>query len=187
MIVVAIVAILAAIGSPSFEALITGARVSAAGSALRGALELARSEAVTRGTRAGVCRSADSNAAMPACSDDAALGFGANDWAAGWFIYAKAEGNAGDGFETGDVVVRRQPALAPGGQARAMLWAPAAGPIVYGWNGIRVAGPVGAFAIDHGNPVAARPATFYSNQARCMQLNVVGRIDEARAVAGACP
>jgi Tfp pilus assembly protein FimT len=187
MIVIAIVAILAAIGMPSLEPMMASARISSAGSALRGGLELARSEAMTRGGRAGVCRSADSNAAAPTCTDAAAGAFGANDWAAGWIVYAKAEVNTGDIFQAGDVLVRRQPPLAPSTEARAMVWAPAAGPFVYGWNGVRVAGPVGSFSIDHGAPVSARPSTLASHLAGCLQVNVVGRLESRRSASGACP
>jgi type IV fimbrial biogenesis protein FimT len=187
LIVIAIVAILAAIGVPSLEPMMAGARISAAGSALRSGLELARSEAMTRGGRAAACRSTDSNAAAPTCSDAAAGAFGAGDWAAGWIVYAKAAANVADTFEAGDQLVRRQPPLAAAVEARAMVWAPAAGPVVYGWNGVRLAGPVGSFSIDHGAPVSSRPSPLASHQGSCVLLNVVGRVDQQRTVSGVCP
>jgi hypothetical protein len=67
-----------------------------------------------------------------------------------------------------------------------MVWAPAAGPLVYGWNGVRAAGPVGSFSIDHGAPTASRASPLRSDQARCLQVNVVGRIDLQPSVSGAC-
>ena len=187
MIVIAIVAILAAIGMPSLEPMMASARISSAGSALRSGLELARSEAMTRGGRAGVCRSANSNAATPTCDDTASGSFGAGDWAAGWIVFVLAETNATDTFQAGDLLVRRQPPLAPSTEARAMVWAPAAGAFVYGWNGVRVAGPVGSFSIDHGAPVSARPSTLASHLASCLQVNVVGRLESRRSASGACP
>jgi type IV fimbrial biogenesis protein FimT len=186
--VVAIAAILTAAAVPSFNRFMISARVSEAESALRGAIELARSEAVVRSTRVGVCRSASANAAAPACSAGAAGGFGGNDWAVGWLVYAKAAANAGDALEANDVVIRRQGALSdrPAGP-RVMIWAPAGNPMVFGWNGVRAAGPVGSFAVDFGPATASAPATLVSGLASCLGVNVAGRVDAARPVSGACP
>lgn len=186
--VVSIAAILTAAAVPSFNRFLMSARVSEAESALRGAIELARSEAVVRSTRVGVCRSATANAATPGCTEGAAGGFGANDWAVGWLVYAKAAANAADAFEANDVVIRRQSALSsqPAGP-RVMIWAPAGNPVVFGWNGVRAAGPVGSFALDFGPASSSAPATLVSPLASCVGVNVVGRVDVAKPASGACP
>jgi type IV fimbrial biogenesis protein FimT len=185
--VIAITAILAATALPSFNRLIAGGRISEAANGLRASLELARSEATTRSVRVGICRSGNANSSAPTCSAGAEGPFGGADWAVGWIVYAKAEANPGDAFEGGDVLLRRQGTLtgALAGE-RIMVWAPGAGPIVFNWNGIRVAGPVGAFSIDHGPPLGALPSTLGSDQASCLGVNVAGRLQSAKPVAGAC-
>jgi prepilin-type N-terminal cleavage/methylation domain-containing protein len=177
--VIAITAILAATAIPSFNRMIVGGRVSEAGNSLRSGLELARSEATTRSVRVGICRSGNANAGAPTCSAGAEGAFAGTDWAVGWIVYAKADANAGDVFENGDVLLRRQDTLggAQGGE-RIM---------VFNWNGLRIAGPAGTFAIDHGPPLAALPATLAADQASCLGVNVAGRLQYARPVGGVCP
>lgn len=185
--VIAVTAILAASAIPMFERIIADSRVVEAGNTFRSALELARSEATVRAARVGVCRSANANGPAPSCSGAAEGTFGADDWAAGWLVYAKADANGGDAFEGGDVLIRRQGPLGTvNAGTRVMLWAPGPGPIVFNWNGVRTVGPVGAFAIDHGTPVAARPALLLSERASCLAVNAAGRLGSARPVSGAC-
>lgn len=186
--VVAIGAIIAAAAIPSFNRFVVASRITEADGALRSAIELARSEAVARSVRVGVCRSASANSASPGCTTGASGDYGANDWAVGWLVYAKTDPNVADGFEANDVIVRRQPALT--GQSagqRVMVWGPAATPLVFNWNGVRAAGPVGSFALDFGLATASRSNPLVSNQASCVGVNVVGRLDVSRPVAGACP
>ncbi len=176
--VVTIVAILAASSSGAFQRFIVGARISEGASTFRSALELARSEAAMRGVRVGVCRSINANDAGATCSQAAFGNVAANDWSAGWIIYAKTGVNAADTYEAGDLVLRRQAPLASAGTAaRLMIWAPAAGAVVYNWNGMRVAGPVGTFAFDYGAVSGPSPVPLASDLARCMAVNIAGRID----------
>jgi len=187
LVVMAISAILAAAAIPSFNRFTTASRLSEASSALRGAIELARSEAIARAARVGVCRSVDPNAATPACSTVAAGAYPAGDWASGWIVYEKAPANAGDAFEAGDTVIRRQQPLAPGANgARAVIWAPANGALVYNWNGVRAAGPVGAFALDFGVASLSSRTALLSDQAVCLGVNVVGRVQQLKSVSGVC-
>lgn len=186
--VIAIVAILAAAAVPSLQRFAAGSRINEAGSGLRSAIELARSEAIARAGRAAVCRSLNANDASPTCSAVAGSGFGAIDWASGWIVYAKAGANAGDTFEAGDVVVRRQAPFAAGsGAARVTIRSPGAAPLVFGWNGVRTAGPIGTFVVDYGPATESPAATLRADQGTCLALNVVGRIDVVRAVSGVCP
>jgi hypothetical protein len=114
--------------------------------------------------------------------------FAGNDWSAGWIVYAKAPANAQDTFEAGDILIRRQASLSSAGlTSRLMIWAPGAGAIVYNWNGMRVAGPAGTFAFDFGAAAASLPAVLSSNLARCMAVNIAGRIDLREPVSGSCP
>lgn len=185
--VVAIVAILAASTSGAFQRFIVGARITEGVSTFRSALELARSEASTRGVRVGVCRSPTANDAGAICSQAAFGNVAANDWSAGWIVYAKTGANAADTFEAGDLVLRRQAPLASAGTgSRLMIWAPAAGAVVYNWNGMRVAGPVGTFAFDFGAVSGSSPVPLASDLARCMAVNIAGRIDLTAPASGRC-
>jgi prepilin-type N-terminal cleavage/methylation domain-containing protein len=185
--VVSIVAILAASSSGAFQRFIVSARISEGSSNLRSALELARSEAAMRGVRVGVCRSIDANENGATCSQAAAGNIGGNDWSAGWIVYAKTPPNAGDTFENGDILIRRQASLSSAGlSSRLMIWAPGAGAIVYNWNGMRVAGPAGNFAFDFGPAVSALPVPMTSDLARCMAVNIAGRIDVTQPHSGSC-
>jgi len=187
LVVIAVSSILAAAAVPSFNRVVTASRLSEASAALRSAMELARSEAMVRAARVGVCRSAQSNAAVPDCSNAAASGYAAADWAIGWIVYQKAPANLGDGFEAGDTLIRRQPGLAAATSgSRLIVWAAANTAMVYNWNGIRVSGPVGSFAIDFGNASLSSRTALISDQAVCLGINVVGRIDQAKAISGAC-
>lgn len=80
MIVVAIVGILAAIGAPSFQDMLNQTRASSLANELAASLNLARSEAIKRGTQVSVCKSGNITAASPTCSTTAS-------WQNGWLIF----------------------------------------------------------------------------------------------------
>ena len=188
LIVMSIVAIIAAYSSSSFQRFVAAARITDGSSTFRSALELARSEAATRGVRVGVCRSTSANDNVPACSQAASGNVAGNDWSAGWIVYAKRPPNTADTFENGDIVIRRQAALASAENAsRLMIWAPGGGAIVYNWNGMRVAGQFGTFALVFGQPVSALPGSLTAHQAHCLVVNIAGRIDVSEPVSGSCP
>jgi type IV fimbrial biogenesis protein FimT len=91
MITLALVAILATVGVPSFIDFIANNRVIVQTNELVGALNLARSEAVKRGARVTVCRRATDTS----CGDT---------WNNGWLVFVDA-GAAGS-VDTGDEVLR---------------------------------------------------------------------------------
>jgi type IV fimbrial biogenesis protein FimT len=80
MIVVAIVGILAAIGAPSFQDMLNQTRASGLANELAASLNLARSEAIKRGTQVSVCKSGNITAASPTCSTAA-------NWQNGWLVF----------------------------------------------------------------------------------------------------
>lgn len=185
--VMSIVAILAASASGAFQRFIVGARITEGSSMFRSALELARSEALARSVRVGVCRSINANDTGATCSSAESGNFGARDWSAGWIVYAKLATNAADTVQAGDLVLRRQAPLASAGTtSHLLIWAPADGPVVYNWNGMRVAGPVGMFAFDFGSVSDASADALASDLARCMAINIAGRIDFTKPVNGKC-
>lgn len=101
MVAVAILAILLAVGVPSFQSFIASSRLTTANNDLVGAITLARSEAIRRGSRVTVCKSANSTA----CTDD-------GGWQQGWIVFIDTT-RAGVNAEvnTGETIVSRYEAL----------------------------------------------------------------------------
>lgn len=81
MVVVSIVAILAALASPSFTPLIERWRVREALEAMQSTLYLARSEAIKRGGRVGIQK-------MPKTTPGCLLANTNEEWGCGWFVFA---------------------------------------------------------------------------------------------------
>lgn len=94
MVTIAIVAILAAIAFPSFEASMRSNRLATTNNELIASLSLARSEAVKSVRGSGVCASADGTA----CD---------GEWTDGWLVWQDAEGGVDAVFdEDTDVVIK---------------------------------------------------------------------------------
>lgn len=83
MVTLAVVAIVLTIGIPSFRELILNNRMVTQTNDLLGALALTRSEAIKRGVRVVMCRSAGSDCATDSTSV----------WEAGWIIFADRNGS----------------------------------------------------------------------------------------------
>src|SRR5262245_9708139 len=90
MLTIAIVAVLAAIATPSFTTVIQNSRVRSQSSDLMSNLAIARAEAAKRGVRVTLCTSTTWQNASPSCTAGA---LGANDWASGYIVFADANGN----------------------------------------------------------------------------------------------
>ncbi|MBS0428185.1 MAG: Tfp pilus assembly protein FimT/FimU [Proteobacteria bacterium] len=99
MVVLVVIAILAAVATPSFVGFIQANRLTARASAFAADLQLARSEAVKRGQPVTVCASNDGTR----CS-------GANIWQAGWIVFLDVAGDRQIDSNAGDIVLRVQPA-----------------------------------------------------------------------------
>jgi type IV fimbrial biogenesis protein FimT len=79
LIVIAISAILLAVGVPMFSTFVDRNRVAAEVNELIADLALTRSEALARRARVGMCASTSPTAAEPACA--------AGAWGTGWIVY----------------------------------------------------------------------------------------------------
>lgn len=101
MTVLAVVAILVGIATPSFKQFSANSRTTAATNSLVSALAIARSEALRRSERVTVCASSDSQT----CT-------GTNDWSVGWIAFTDATGTSGQ-FDGTDVLLQAWPK--PGG------------------------------------------------------------------------
>lgn len=98
MITLVIAAIVLTQGVPSFMATVQNNRLITYTNDLVSDINLARSEAVKRGSRVVLCRTADPSAAAPSC------GGTANTWSTGWLVFADAD--ADGSFNAGDTLVR---------------------------------------------------------------------------------
>lgn len=98
MITLVIAAIVLTQAVPSFMATVQNNRLVTFTNNLVSDINLARSEAVKRGSRVVLCRSADPSAAAPVC------GGTANTWTTGWLVFADADSSGT--FTAGDTLVR---------------------------------------------------------------------------------
>lgn len=86
---VAIFLILTVVGVPSYIGFVRNSQLSNLSTSLYTDLLYARSESLKRKTNVVLCRSANPSAASPVCSS----GGTANDWSAGWLVFADINGN----------------------------------------------------------------------------------------------
>nr|WP_101925877.1 MULTISPECIES: GspH/FimT family pseudopilin [Luteimonas] len=92
MVTIAIVAILLAIGLPSFQGALRSNRIATTTNEMIGSVALARSEAIRTTLGGGMCATDDGTS----CGDD---------WNAGWLVWANV-GAADEEFTAGDTVIR---------------------------------------------------------------------------------
>ena len=100
-----VAAIVTALAVPNLQQFMQNNRAAADTNALIGALNIARNEAVTRGTPVSVC-----------ASEDGATCSGGDAWSAGWIVFTDAvppTGEVNDAAEP-DTVLRAFPALTGG-------------------------------------------------------------------------
>lgn len=106
MIVVSIISILVVLGVPSFQGLMASRTVQSHVDDLAGSIRLARAEALKRGIPVTVCRTANPNAATPACAAGA-------DWMTGWIVFA--DRNPRGTVDANDTLIRVQQAYGNSG------------------------------------------------------------------------
>jgi type IV fimbrial biogenesis protein FimT len=99
MFAIAVAAIVLSMAVPSFSTMIKNNKVVTESNQLITDINYARSEAITRGVRVIMCRSANPTSATPAC------GGTSNTWSGGWLIFASGDTN--DTYEAAtDTLVR---------------------------------------------------------------------------------
>lgn len=99
LVTIAIVAILLAVGLPSFQGAFRSNRVATSTNELMASLALARTEALRSTNGSGICAA---NAAGTACVDD-------TDWANGWLVWSDADDTVGYQAGTDNLVRYVQP------------------------------------------------------------------------------
>jgi type IV fimbrial biogenesis protein FimT len=159
LIVIAIVAILLAIGVPSFRYVTQSNRATSEINGMLGALQLARAEAIKEGQTVSVCPS----------TDGATCVVGATDWEGGWIIFS--DSNLPYGTVNGtDFVVRVQRAFT---STDTLTSDNNVSSITFSREG---------FAMNLGNPVTFTlhnppgPAVPNPTFTRCLSLTIVGAL-----------
>lgn len=104
MVTVAMIAIVLTIGVPSFQQMIMNNRMATQANDFVGSMNLARSEAVKRGQRVALCKTADPFAATPACITSGA-------WGQGWLIFVDSNNDAT--LDAAEVLLRVHESISP--------------------------------------------------------------------------
>ncbi len=160
MVTLSVLVILLALAAPSLQSLARNNRITGLTNDLVSALNIARSEAVKRGARITVCKSANPEVAAPTCST------GAN-WQNGWLIFVDNSGVVGT-FDATDVRLKvGQPS---GGQATVTADTAFADFISYL--------PSGA------SSASANMVVCLEGVSRTISINTTGRI---QTTSGVCP
>ena len=95
MVGVAIMGILLMVGVPSFQSAVASSRLTTSTNDVVSALALARTEAIRRGARVTVCKSANATGCTTA-----------GNWAQGWIIFIDTTRSAGDAaVDAGEVIL----------------------------------------------------------------------------------
>ncbi|CAN5417249.1 Tfp pilus assembly protein FimT/FimU [soil metagenome] len=190
LVVMAITGILIAMAMPSFTQYLALSQVSGATNAMAGSVQRTRSEAITRRAEVRMCRSLNANTAVAtavSCAAAAGGGYAANDWSAGWIIFAKAPANTGPGFQAADVLITRQPPLSTGSGGRAVLYAmDGSSEFSFQPDGIRTGFTVPTvIAVDWRTDASTYAGgVLASNRARCISLSAPGRVELTKGHAG---
>jgi type IV fimbrial biogenesis protein FimT len=103
VVVISIVAILMALGAPSYKYVTTNNRIAAEINGLVGDLQFARGEAIKEGSTVTVCASTDGTT----CA-----GAGTTTWTTGWIVFSDVNGNAT--VDASDVLMRMQKNITSG-------------------------------------------------------------------------
>jgi type IV fimbrial biogenesis protein FimT len=100
MLVLAVIGTLAAWGVPALGGWVANARMTSAGNDLLTAVLAGHAESVKRRARVTLCRTADSEAATPACDG------GSGGYHTGWIVFSDDDGDGVVDSGTDEVIVR---------------------------------------------------------------------------------
>jgi type IV fimbrial biogenesis protein FimT len=101
LVVMGIVAMLMAIGIPSYKYVTNANRISAEINGLLGDLQFARSEAIKEGQTVSVCVSSDGTSCLTVSPD--------TNWQKGWIVFSDLNGDGNIDTANGDLLLRAQP------------------------------------------------------------------------------
>jgi type IV fimbrial biogenesis protein FimT len=165
--VITIVAILMALGVPSYQYVTNANRISGEVNGLLGDMQYARSEAIKEGQTITVCSSSNSTTATPTCS-------GSTSWRDGWIVFSDSNGNATvDALEP---VLRVQQPFKVGDTFNASGGISA---VTFNREG---------FALNLANAVTVTLHALLPNASstRCLKITIVGQLLTQSSGQGAC-
>jgi type IV fimbrial biogenesis protein FimT len=179
LVVITISAILLAVGIPMFNSTIASMRASEGANSLVASFELARVEALRRGTPVTLCRVTAPDAT--ACSSTALGDYGGADWAAGWMVWTDVPNPTGTADVAGTIddndVLQYQRAFTSGGALRTQILNPASlTAIVFRPDGLRnIGGAEVVFRIAY--PQASQGTAVSCREVR---VDISGRTSTSR-------
>ena len=151
MVVVALVAVFALIGIPSYRSITTTNRMATEMNAFVGDLQFARSEAIKRGQFVTICASS---------TGAACLGANTTNWTPGWIVFADANNN--DVVNAGESIIRVQAAM-QGGDG---LVSNAGGAVTFNRNGFTT----------NAQTLTLNDDANSTQRRRCVTISTVGRV-----------
>jgi type IV fimbrial biogenesis protein FimT len=167
MTVITIVAVLMALGVPSYQYVTNTNRISGEVNGLLGDMQYARSEAIKEGQTVTVCASSNSTATPPACS-------GSTSWQNGWIVFSDPNGN--QTVDVNETVIHVQRPFALGDTFVANLNVSS---VTFNREGF-------ALGIPNTVTITLHAATPNASSTRCVQLTKVGQLSTEAAGTGAC-
>ena len=159
VVVVSIVAILMAIGAPSYKYVTTSNRISSEINGLLGDLQFARAEAIKEGQAVTVCTTTDGST----CS-------GNTTWSGGWLVYMGAAAPTANG------TLRLQKPLSGGDTLNANNYSSA---ITFRREGFALGLPATI-------TLTLKDSTANTSYTRCLQMSIVGAMTTEVHGQGAC-
>lgn len=160
MVVLALVAVFALIGIPSYRSITTTNRMATEMNAFVGDLQFARSEAIKRGQFVTICASS---------TGAACLGANTTNWTPGWIVFADANNN--DVVDAGESVIRIQAALQGGDGLASNL----GGAITFNRNGFTA----------NAQTLSLNDSASTTQRRLCASISTVGRVSTNKGAS--CP
>jgi len=160
VVVMLVVGIIAAIGTPSFKYVTTSNRIAAEINGLMGDLQYARSLAIKQGEVVTVCAST----AGTQCD-------GGNNWQSGWIVFldSATAGTRGT-VDPGEAIVRVQPAFSPPGDTLEPLGGANLNAVSFNREGYGITGNAGAVTL------ALHDSTNTSQWTRCLEISTIAML-----------
>jgi type IV fimbrial biogenesis protein FimT len=180
LMVMAIAAIMAMIGIPSFKYVTTSNRVSSEVNSLLGDMQYARNEAVKEGQPVTVCPSTNPTATPPSCS-------GSNSWHTGWIVFSDPA-NGHTVPNANPIILRVQPAFTP---QDTFVADNAVQAVTFNRRGFATSYATGGVSVITNVTITLHDPTATSQWTRCLAINgaptqTVGILGTEKAGVGNC-
>lgn len=165
LITLAIIALLMAIGVPSYRYVTYSSRIASEINSLTGSLQFARAEAIKQGLPVTVCATTTGSS----CS-------GSNKWDTGWVVFSDANGNAT--IDASERILRKEAAFLGGDT---FVASNTLGAVTFNREGF-----VSGLPADPVTLTLTPPNTSDTRWTRCLSIGRIGRMKVQRSGEGAC-